>query len=386
MFAIKLYNSISDKGLKKLDPTQFMASTEVKNPVGILLRSHNLQEQELEDSVLCIARAGAGVNNIPVKICSQKGIVVCNTPGANANAVKELVICSLFLASRGIVQAIAKIQEYKNDPHVAKTAEKIKNEFVGPEIAGKTLGLIGLGAIGSRVANDAYALGMHVMGYDPFLTVENAINLTPNIERVLSIDRVLAESDYLSIHLPLNEQTKNFINSAQIAKMKDGVKISNFSRAEIVDNRALLQGIDLGKISCYITDFACPELMGKDKIIVIPHLGASTPEAEDNCAEMACEQLQDFLLNGNIKNSVNMPQVYMERAGKTRITIINANVPSIVEKITRILSEKQINIHEMVNKSMSDYAYNIIDTDQDVTQELIDKMMSVEGIIRVRKL
>lgn len=386
MFKIKLLNSIAEVGTSKFEKENFQIGADIKDYQGIVLRSHNLQESDLSTNLLGIARAGAGVNNIPVKSCTPKGIVVFNTPGANANAVKELVICSLFLSSRKIVQSIQKINSIKNDPEIEKTAEKIKNEFVGPEIYGKTLGLIGLGAIGSKVANDAMALGMKVLGYDPFLTVDNAIYLNPKIERVNSIDKVIAEADYISLHMPLNEKTKGIVNESLFSKMKGDVKIINFSRGEIVNNSDMVKAIESKKVATYITDFAMPELMGKDNIIVIPHLGASTPEAEDNCAEMACEQLRDYILTGNIRNSVNLPDVVMERTGKTRLTIINSNIPSIVERITHVLAENKINIHEMINKSRGDFAYNIIETDQDVADSLILKIQQIEGIIRVRKI
>jgi len=385
MYRIKLYNNISEKGLK-LDKKLFESSATVNDPDGIILRSHALQEQEITTSVLAIARAGAGTNNIPVKACTPRGVVVFNTPGANANAVRELVVCALYLSSRKIVQSIARVNELKADPDIAKTAEKIKNEFVGPEINGKTLGLIGLGAIGSKVANDADALGMHVLGYDPYLTVENALTLTRNIQRVNSIDRIIEEADYISLHLPLTDKTKGMVNAALINKMKNNVRILNFSRAEVVNNTDMVKAVETGKVACYITDFAMPELMGKTNIVVIPHLGASTPEAEENCAEMATAELQDYLLNGNITNSVNFPNVYLERSGKPRITIINSNVPSIVEKISHTLAEHKININEMINKSQQDIAYNIIETDQDMSEPVIQKMKSLEGIIRVRKI
>lgn len=386
MFTIKLFNNISEVGTSKLPKDTFQLSEDAKDPQGIVLRSYKLQEEDLSPSLLGIARAGAGVNNVPVSSCTNQGIVVFNTPGANANAVKELVICGLFLSSRKIVQSINHINSLADDPDVAKTAEKIKNQYAGPEIQGKTIGVIGLGAIGAKTANNASALGMKVIGYDPFLTVDNAIHITSKIKLVNAIDKLLEKSDYISLHLPLNEETTEFVNEKLIKKMKPGVRILNFSRGEIVSNKDVLKAIQEKKISCYVTDFAAPELLNQEGVLVIPHLGASTPEAEDNCAEMACNQLGNFILTGNIINSVNLPDVVMPKNSKTRLTIINKNIPSIVEKITGALSKGNINIHEMINKSRGDIAYNIIDTDQDVAKETIDEINSIEGIIRVRKI
>lgn len=386
MFKIKLFNNISEVGTSKLNNQHFSLSEEDKDPHGMVLRSYKLPTEELSPSLLGIARAGAGVNNIPVEACTDQGIVVFNTPGANANAVKELVICGLFLSSRKIVQSINHINSLKDDTSVAKTAEKIKNQYAGPEIEGKTIGVIGLGAIGSKVANNAASLGMEVLGYDPFLTVDNAIHLTRRVQLAATLDNLLERADYLSLHLPLNDKTKDFVNTQLINKMKPGMRIMNFSRGEIVSNQDIVQGIKEEKIAGYVTDFASPELLNQENIIVMPHLGASTPEAEDNCAAMACTQLGDFLQNGNIKNSVNFPNVIMPRDSKTRITIMNKNIPSIVEKISGALSENNINIHEMINKSCGNVAYNIIDTDQDVSNETIEKINGIEGIIRVRKI
>jgi len=386
MFRIKLFNSIAEVGTSLLEKSVFETSANVANPQGVVLRSFKMQESDLNPELLGIARAGAGTNNIPVPLCSDKGIVVFNTPGANANAVKELVICSLYLSSRKIVQSINKVIELKNDTEIAKTAEKIKSDYVGPEIGGKTLGLLGLGAIGSKVANDAMALGMKVIGYDPFLSVRAAINLNPSVKLANTMDEVIAQSDYLSLHLPLTDKTKGVVNSEMIAKMKDGVRIMNFSRGEIVNNNDMKAAVSSGKVACHVTDFASPEIIDVPNIIVMPHLGASTPEAEDNCAEMACDQIRDFLINGNIKNSVNFPDVFLDRASKTRLTIINKNVQGIVEKISHVLASNHINIAEMINKSQGDFAYNIIDTDQDISDIIVEAMQKIDGVLRVRKI
>lgn len=386
MFNIKLYNSISEKGTDKLSSGLFSVSDEIENPHGIVLRSYKMQDSELEDTVLGIARAGAGVNNIPVDKASEKGIVVFNTPGANANAVAELVVCSLFLSSRKIVRSIGKIAELKDDPDVGKKAEKLKSEFAGPEVSGKTLGLIGLGAIGSKVANYAQALGMNVVGYDPFLTVDNAISLSRNVELAKSMDAVIEQADYLTLHLPVNDETTGFINDKMISKMKDNVRILNFARGEIVDNKSMVKAVKSGKVARYVCDFAAPEIMGVDNIIVLPHLGASTPEAEDNCAIMACDQLNEYLTRGNIINSVNFPQVRMERVGENRMVILNKNISGIVEKVTHVLSEYKVNISEMVNKSKKQNAVTVIDTDEAITDKMLNEIGAIEGIIRVRKV
>ncbi len=386
MFNIKLYNSISKKGTDKLSSGLFSVSDEIENPHGIVLRSYKMQEADLEDTVLGIARAGAGVNNIPVDKASEKGIVVFNTPGANANAVAELVVCSLFLSSRKIVRSIGRIAELKDDPDVGKKAEKIKSEFAGPEIAGKTLGLIGLGAIGSKVANDAQALGMKVIGYDPFLTVDNAISLSRNVDLAKSMEAVIEQADYLSLHLPVNDETKGFVNDKLINSMKDDVRILNFARGEIVDSKAIVKAVKSGKVARYVCDFAAPEIMGIDNIIVLPHLGASTPEAEDNCAIMACDQLNEYLTRGNIINSVNFPQVRMDRVGENRMVVLNKNISGIVEKVTHVLSQYKVNISEMVNKSKNKNAVTVIDTDEAITDKMLNEIGAIEGIIRVRKV
>ncbi|HBE03283.1 MAG: 3-phosphoglycerate dehydrogenase [Spirochaetes bacterium GWF1_41_5] len=386
MYRIKTLNSISDSGITQLPAENFSVSSEYKDCEGIVLRSYKMSETDLPPSLLAVARAGAGVNNIPVELCAKKGIVVFNTPGANANAVKELVICGLLLSSRKIFEGMNRVLELKENADAEKAAEKIKSEFTGPEIEGKTLGIFGLGAIGVRVAQAAVGLNMKVKGFDPYISVENALLAPSAMERVKSSDRILETADYITLHMPLIDTTKNFINQGSIAKMKNGVKILNFSRGEIVTHSDIINAVLSGKVSVYVTDFAASDLIGRKNILVMPHLGASTPEAEDNCAQMACSELQDFLLNGNIRNSVNFPDIAVERSGKPRFTVINSNVPNMVGQITAVLAQNSININDMINKSRGEYAYSIFDTDTGLSDTAVSKIASISGVIRVRRI
>jgi D-3-phosphoglycerate dehydrogenase len=386
MYRIDLLNKISKKGLSVFtDKYEYRA--DISDPDGIMVRSKEMKEMTLPSSVKAIARAGAGVNNIPIDKCSEKGIVVFNTPGANANGVKELVIAGMILAARHVVDGIiwAKGLIGQGDK-VPDLIEKGKAQFVGTEIQGKTLGVVGLGAIGTMVANAAEALGMEVMGYDPFLSIEAAWRLSRNTKKAPSLERLLSSSDYITLHVPQNKDTKGFISSDKFAVMKKGVVLLNFARGGLVDTAALKKAIADGIVSCYVTDFPDEEVIKTDKVIAIPHLGASTEESEENCAIMAALQLMDFLENGNIKNSVNFPECFLDRSGKKRITISNQNTPGMIEKITGLLAENNLNIADMINKSKGNLAYNIIDLEGDIGEDLVGKIKTIEGVINVRVL
>ncbi|MBN1363686.1 MAG: phosphoglycerate dehydrogenase [Syntrophaceae bacterium] len=386
MYRIDLLNKISEKGLRHFtDKYEYRA--DIPKPDGILVRSKEMKDMTLQSSVKAIARAGAGVNNIPIDKCSDKGIVVFNTPGANANGVKELVVLGMLLASRkvteGIIWAKGLVGEGDKVPDLI---EKGKSKFGGTEILGKTLGVVGLGAIGTLVANAAESLGMEVMGYDPFLSIEAAWKLSRNIKKASSLEKLLAESDFITLHVPQNKDTKGFINTDKFAIMKKGVVILNFARGGLVDTPSLKKAIADGIVNCYVTDFPDEEVIKTDKVIAIPHLGASTEESEENCAIMAAMQLMDFLENGNIKNSVNFPECFLERSGKQRLTVTNQNTPGMIEKITHLLADSKINIVDMINKSKGNIAYNIIDSESDINTDLIKKIQSIDGIRTVRVL
>lgn len=358
-----------------------------KDADAMVVRSYELKDFEFARSLQAIGRAGAGVNNIPVEKCTENGVVVFNTPGANANAVKELVICGLLLASRKIVEGVHWTMQQKDaGPEVLKLVEKNKSKFKGIEVKGKHLGVIGLGAVGMLVANDAVALGMHVIGYDPYITIENAWKLSSNVKKAKDMEYVLKNSDYVTVHVPLTNETKGLINKDMFAKMKHGVKIMNFSRDEIINTKDLIDAIKQGIVGAYVTDFPNHELLQVENVICVPHLGASTDEAEENCALMVTKQITDFLKNGNIVNSVNLPECELEYKGKSRITIINKNVPAMIEKITSILAEAKLNIEGMLNKSKGNIAYNILDFNAEVSDEVIQKLKEVEGVIKVRKI
>lgn len=384
MFNVQTLNKISAAGLSRLGDNYTVAD-DVQNPDAVLVRSASLHEIEFPESLLAIARAGAGVNNIPLDKCEEKGIVVFNTPGANANAVKELVITALLISSRNVVGGIEWAKTLKgNGDAVGKLVEKGKSQFVGPEIKGKTLGVVGLGAIGILVANAAVALGMDVIGYDPFLSVDNALRLSHKVKHVVSLDEVFAGSDYITVHVPLTPETKGVINAENIAKMKDGVRIINYSRADLVVSADIAAAIESGKVAAYTTDFATDDILDVKGVIVTPHLGASTPESEDNCAQMAADEIKDYLENGNIKNSVTLPAVSAPRTGAARVTVIHKNVPNIITTVTAALSETGNNIESLDSKSKKDYAYTIIDTANDVDAAAADKIAAIDGVIRVR--
>ena len=384
MYRIDLLNKISEKGLS-LFTEKYEYRADIPDPDGILVRSKEMKEMTLPSSLKAIARAGAGVNNIPIDKCSDQGIVVFNTPGANANGVKELVILGMILAARHVADGITWAKGLVGEgDKVPDLIEKGKSKFVGTEIQGKTLGVVGLGAIGTMVANAAESLGMEVLGYDPFLSIEAAWKLSRNTKKAPSLDRLLAESDYITIHVPQNKDTKGFINSDKFAIMKRGVVLLNFARGGLVDTASLKKAVADSIVGCYVTDFPDEEVIKTDKVIAIPHLGASTDESEENCAIMATMQLMDFLENGNIKNSVNFPECALERSGKVRLTISNKNEPGMIEKITHMLADNKLNIADMINKSKGNLAYNIIDVDGEAGNDLIDKIKSIPGVIGVQ--
>ena len=378
---IQLLNKIAAVGLKELG-AGYNVGDAVENPDGIMVRSAVMHEMEFGSELKAIARAGAGVNNIPIDRCSEAGIVVFNTPGANANGVKELAICALLLAARDVVGGIKWANGLAGTADVAKQVEKGKSQFAGTELAGKTLGVIGLGAIGGLIANAAVALGMKVIGCDPFLSVEGAWNLDHRVVRAATYDEIYENSDYITLHVPSTKDTKNMICTVSIAKMKDGVKLINLARADLVNAADLKSALADGKISTYVTDFPTEDVINVDHVIAIPHLGASTEESEDNCAVMAARELDDFLKNGNIKNSVNYPTVVMPRSGAARICVLHANVPSVLTQITAALSD--VNIENLTNKSKGDNAYTVLDVASVPSDAAIANITAVDGVVRVR--
>ncbi len=384
MYKIKTLNQISPVGLLRLPAEQFAVNAAEEDPHAVLVRSADMHSASLGDNLLCIARAGAGVNNIPIESCSEKGIVVFNTPGANANAVKELVLCSLFLASRDICGGINWARNLTGD--VAGQVEKGKSKFVGPEISGKTLGIIGIGAIGSGVANDALALGMEVLGYDPYISVDAAWGLSRNVRRAYNLSQLFAESDYITLHVPLNEETKR--NYADMLKqVKTGVRIINLARGGLINTEELLTALDNGTVACYVTDFPDEKLLRHERVIPIPHLGSSTPESEDNCARMAVDQVSDYLLRGNIRNSVNFPNVELPPFNGTRLCVLHKNVPNVLKVITAAMGDEGINIEDMMNKSNKSLAYTILNlSGGSPGGDCIRRLEANEDIIRIRVL
>lgn len=382
MYNILTLNKIAAIGTSRLGDN-YKYGDDVQNPDAVLVRSAAMHDMEFADNLLAIARAGAGTNNIPKDKCSEQGIVVFNTPGANANAVKELVIAGLLLSSRKVTDAIDWVSTLKGQEDIGKKVEKGKSNFAGPEISGKTLGVIGLGAIGVLVANAAMSLGMKVIGYDPFLSVKAALSLKPGVKTVTDVNDLYAASDYITIHVPYNADTKGTICEKSIAVMKDGVRILNFARGELADTAAVLAAVESGKIACYITDFPSDELIGVKNVICVPHLGASTPESEDNCAVMAASELIDYIENGNIRNSVNFPNAEMNAAG-TKICVLHKNVPAVISEITTILGKASINIDNMINASKKDYAYTLIDAAGNISEDIAAKLSAAENVIKVR--
>lgn len=386
MYNILTLNKIASVGTDNFDRTKYTVSTEAENPDGIMVRSANMLDYEFGSNLVAIARAGAGVNNIPVDRCSEMGICVFNTPGANANAVKEMVVAGLLLTSRKIAAAIDWAKGLKGQgDEVSKLVEKGKSQFAGPEIMGKTLGIIGLGAIGVKVANTALALGMKVIGYDPFLSVAAALGLNPGVKVVKSQAEVFAESDYLTLHLPYNKDTKDTVCADTIAKMKRGVRILNFARGELVNIPDIIAALSAGDVAAYITDFPNEELIGVEGVTAIPHLGASTPESEDNCAVMAAKELVDYIEYGKITNSVNLPNCELNKTADQLVCVIHKNVPAIITQVTGVISNAGGNIESIVNKSKKDWAYTMVDVTGDVDSAKAD-ILAIEGVTSVRIL
>lgn len=386
MYKIQTLNKISSKGLDLLGRDNYEAASEISSPDAILVRSAKMHDMDLPENLKAIGRAGAGVNNIPVAKCSEKGIVVFNTPGANANSVKELVLAGMLLSSRDIISAVNWVNTQKDQgDEVPRLVEKQKSQFAGPELKGKTLGIIGLGAIGVLVANVAISLGMEVWGHDPFISVDAAWGLSREVKKASSLDQLLGKSDYITLHVPLNDKTKGYINKDKMELLKDNVRIMNFARGGLVNEEDLLVYIQKGKIGAYVCDFPEASLLSQPGVIAIPHLGASTPEAEENCAVMAVEQVKDFLENGNILNSVNFPNCSMERNGKARIVIANKNVPDMLRQILMEISNAGINVEDMTNRNREGYAYNIIDLSTETApQELLDSINNIDGVVMTR--
>ncbi|TCI03676.1 3-phosphoglycerate dehydrogenase [Corallincola luteus] len=386
MRKIRTYNQIASRGLDRFSRDSYEVGSEIAQPEAILLRSHKLTVDQIPDSVNAIARAGAGVNNIPIDECTHNGVVVFNTPGANANAVKELVLAGLLLSSRGICEGMQYVQALtETDPAILnKEVEKGKKAYAGVELTGKTLGVVGLGAIGANVANMALELGMEVIGYDPAISVEAAWRLSSDVQRAENLGALLAKCDYVTLHVPAIEATKGMINSEALSSAKQGLKLLNFARGEIVDNDAMLAALEVGKVARYISDFPSLELLGNDKVSLLPHLGASTVEAEENCAIMGANQLVDFLENGNIKNSVNFPQIRMERTHGYRLTFANDNVPKVLSQVLALLADMNINVIDLLNKSRNDIAYTILDIEQQPDAQLLAAVAGVEHVFHVR--
>lgn len=386
MYNIRTFNKIDNEGMKRL-PSNFSV-VDGDDYDGIILRSYNMTEAELTDKLCAVARAGAGVNNIPVDTYAQHGVVVFNTPGANANAVKELVILGMLLSARKAVEGINWVQSLKGtDINVEKEVEAQKAKYAGPELLGKKAGIIGLGAIGVKSANLLEAMGMEVTGYDPFISVEAAWGLNSTVKRTNSIEWIFENCDFVTIHIPLLDSTKCFVNDQLIARAKDGIRIMNFARGGLCSDDAIIRGVTSGKIACYVTDFPNEKLLGYENIITIPHLGASTPESETNCAIMAVDQITEYLVNGNIINSVNYPNCNMGTcSAKSRVTINHKNVPNMVGQITTVMANNGINISDMINKSKGDYAYTMMDIDLEIADAALEELKKIEGVLKVRKI
>ncbi len=387
MFNIKTLNKISPSGLSRFDGAKYTYGDDIENPDAIMVRSAKMHDMAFEDGLLAIGRAGAGVNNIPLDRCSESGIVVFNTPGANANAVKELVIAGMLICSRRVIPAIEWEKTLKgNGAEVAKMVEKGKSAFTGPELMGKTLGVIGLGAIGIGVANTAKSLGMEVYGYDPYLSVDAAWHLSRSIKHSSNLDEIFANCDYITVHVPLTDETRDMISAKTIAGMKDGVRILNFARGDLVNTADIIAALSTGKVAAYVVDFPTDEVLGVPGVIAIPHLGASTPESEDNCAVMAVDELKAYLEDGVIRNSVNFPSVDVPRSTDHRLCVLHRNIPNMLTGISGAVSAEGINIETMTNRSKKDYAYTILDVVGDPSDESLDKIRAIDGVIRLRKI
>ena len=384
MYQYYCLNPIAEIGLENFG-SQYQKAEQLEQAQAVLVRSASMHEMELPGNLYAVARAGAGVNNIPLKECAERGIVVFNTPGANANGVKELVIAGMLLASRDIVGGIEWVKEEKDNPEIQKLAEKKKKQFAGCEISGKKLGIIGLGAIGQLVANAAIPLGMEVYGYDPYISVDAAWNLSRAIRHIQNVEDIYRECDYITIHVPLLDSTRGMLDEKAISMMKDGVVILNYARDLLADEDAILRGLESGKIKRYVTDFANPKVAGAEGVIVTPHLGASTEESEDNCAIMAVKEIRDFMENGNIRNSVNFPNCDMGMcSARGRISICHKNIPNMLSQFTKVMGDAGVNISDLVNKGKGDYSYTMMDLESPSTEEMANLLGQVEGVLRVR--
>lgn len=388
MYKIKLLNNISPSCREVLHPDHYELSETAEHPDALFVRASDLHEYPFEDSIQCIGRAGIGVNTIPLKECAEKGIVVFNTPGGNANGVKELFLFAMAMASRDIFDAMKWVYTYdESEGPIENRMEKVKKQFAGPEFAGKRLGVIGMGNVGSLVANAAVDMGMKVYGYDPYLSVDAAWKISSHVFRVSSLDDILSHSDYITLHVPLKEDTRGLINRDAIARMKDGVRIINYARGEVVDEDAIVEGIESGKVARFVADFPTERLVHTKNVVLTPHLGGTTHEAEDNCARMAAMEIDEYLRNGNIRNSVNMPDVNLARSGVERVCVIHRNLPGMLTKIMPVFSEDGINIANMTNKSRGEYAYSVFDVDSEINDEqVIAQLEGIEGVIRARAL
>ena len=385
MLKIQVLNNISPLGLEKFSKEAYDVSTSDESPDAILVRSAKMHDMEIQNSLKAVGRAGAGINNIPLQKMSDNGVVVFNTPGANANAVKELVISSMLLASRNICQGWSYVNDLPLD-NLKATVEDGKKQYSGSELPGKTLGIVGLGAIGVEIANAASMLGMDVIGYDPSISKKNAWKISSDVEEALSLEELFSRSDFVSFHVPLVEATKNLLNAKRIELLPEGCVVINMSRDGIIDEEELIKSLDSGKVKYYVTDFPIDEKKNHDKVIALPHLGASTSEAEDNCAVMIAKQIKEYLENGNIINSVNFPDAKMPRAGKERLAITHRNVPNMVRQITKAIAEEDANIVDMLNKSKGEFAYTLIDVEEKISNSIIENIKKVDGILKVRAL
>ncbi len=387
MYKLKTLNKIAQAGLDVVTDDGIFVDNDCATPDAIMVRSADMKSMELPESLLCIARAGAGTNNIPIDVCSQKGVAVFNTPGANSEAVKELVICALLMASRDVVGGIEWVHSIKeNGDEIPKMVEKGKSSFIGPEIVGKTLGVVGLGAIGAKIANTALDLGMKVYGYDPYLSVDAAWRLSSHVKHATDIDTIYQNCDYITLHVPYMKETHHMLNKEAFAKMKDGVRIINLARGELVDDEALLDALDSTKVARYVTDFPNAITANAPNTIPMPHLGASTPESEEKCAIMAAQEAADYLLSGNIKNSVNMPAVTLDRMGASRVCVIHRNVPRMLNSFLDLIGGENINVAHMINAARGELAYTIIDTDTPVSAKIPEAIGALPDVIRVRVL
>ncbi len=384
MFEVKTMNNIARQGLDELAAANLTVDVDAENPDGLLIRSAKLHDTVFGDRLLAIARAGVGTDNVPVARCTAEGIAVFNTAGANAEAVKELAICGLMLASRDVLGGIEWVKSLQGSGNIAAAVEKGKSAYVGPEINGKTLGVIGLGAIGSLVANAAAELGMTVYGYDPYMSVDAAWRLNSIVRHAADQDLIFRKCDYIMVQVHYNEKTHHMLGANEFAKMKDGVRILNFARGELVDDQALLTAMEQGKVARYVTDFPNDTLVGNPKVVAIPHLGASTPESEEKCAVMAAQELADYLYNGNVKNGVNLPNVRLERAGAARLCVIHRNVPRMINRFLDLIGEEDINVEHMINKPNGDIAYTIIDTGDDISARIEETIANMDEVMRVR--